>query len=194
MRLWGNEYSRMEFAGAFGDLGTLIPFVVGYITLNKMDPLGILVAFGLFKIFAGPVFSEPPVPIQPMKAIGGMAISPRRDHHAGNDLGIRDLYGLFWLLMGLTGAITWIERVTTKPVVRGIMLGLGLSFVVEGLSMMRSEPLFAIGGVLITFFFSAANGFPPCWFFWDMDSFSPFFKNRIYWGELSYFFYGFVSG
>jgi len=50
MRLWGNDYNKMEFAGAFGDLGTLIPFVVGYITLNKMDPLGILVAFGLFKI------------------------------------------------------------------------------------------------------------------------------------------------
>lgn len=40
MRLWGNDYNKMEFAGAFGDLGTLIPFVVGYITLNKMDPLG----------------------------------------------------------------------------------------------------------------------------------------------------------
>ncbi len=56
MRVWGNLYNKMEFAGAFGDLGTLIPFVVGYITLNKMDPLGILVAFGLFKIFAGLYF------------------------------------------------------------------------------------------------------------------------------------------
>ena len=44
MRLWGNEYNKMEFAGAFGDLGTLIPFVVGYIAI-KMDPLGILLAF-----------------------------------------------------------------------------------------------------------------------------------------------------
>jgi len=58
--------------------------------------------------------------------------------------------GLFWLLMGLTGAITWIEKITTKPVVRGIMLGLGLSFVVEGLRMMKGEPLFAIGGIIMT--------------------------------------------
>lgn len=29
MRLWGNDYNKMEFAGAFGDLGTLIPFVGG---------------------------------------------------------------------------------------------------------------------------------------------------------------------
>ena len=53
MRLWVNDYNKMEFAGAFGDLGTLIPFVVGYITINKMDPLGILVAFGLLKILRG---------------------------------------------------------------------------------------------------------------------------------------------
>jgi hypothetical protein len=26
----GNRFDRMEFAGAFGDLGTLVPFVVAY--------------------------------------------------------------------------------------------------------------------------------------------------------------------
>ena len=82
MRLWGNDYNKMEFAGAFRDLGTLIPFVVGYITLNKMDPLGILVAFGVFKIFVG-LYFKTPVPIQPMKAIGGMAIA-----HAGSEMGL----------------------------------------------------------------------------------------------------------
>jgi MFS superfamily sulfate permease-like transporter len=150
MRLWGNEYNKMEFAGAFGDLGTLIPFVVGYITLNQMDPLGILVAFGLFKIFAG-LYFRTPIPIQPMKAIGGMAIS-----HAGSITpemiwGSGIFTGLFWLLMGVTGAITWIEKVTTKPVVRGIMLGLGLSFIAEGLGMMKGQPVLAIGGVVLTF-------------------------------------------
>ena len=53
MRLWGNHYNKMEFAGAFGDLDTMIPFVVGYVTLNQLDPLGVLVAFGFFKIFVG---------------------------------------------------------------------------------------------------------------------------------------------
>ena len=40
MRLGGNEYDLREFAGAFGDLGTLIPFLVGYITISNMDPVG----------------------------------------------------------------------------------------------------------------------------------------------------------
>jgi MFS superfamily sulfate permease-like transporter len=159
MRLWGNDYNRMEFAGSFGDLGTLIPFVVGYITLNKMDPLGILVAFGIFKIFVG-LYFKTPVPIQPMKAIGGMAISHAGSITSGMIWGSGIFTGIFWLLMGMTGAITWIEKITTKPVVRGIMLGLGLSFIVEGLGMMKSEPLFAIGGVAITLLLLNSKRFP----------------------------------
>jgi MFS superfamily sulfate permease-like transporter len=159
MRLWGNDYNKMEFAGAFGDLGTLIPFVVGYITLNKMDPLGILVAFGVFKVFVG-LYFRTPVPIQPMKAIGGMAIAHAGSITPGMIWGSGIFTGLFWLLMGLTGAITWIEKITTKPVVRGIMLGLGLSFVVEGLSMMRGTPWIAIGGVIITLLLLNSKRFP----------------------------------
>jgi len=149
MRLWGNEYNRNEFAGAFGDLGTLIPFVAGYITLNKMDPLGILVAFGLFKIFVG-LYFRTPVPIQPMKAIGGMAIAHAGTITQGMIWASGIFTGLFWLMMGATGAITWIEKITTKPVVRGIMLGLGLTFIVEGLGMMREDPWFALGAAILT--------------------------------------------
>lgn len=140
----------MEFAGAFGDLGTLIPFVVGYITLNQMDPVGILVAFGVFKIFVG-LYFRTPIPIQPMKAIGGMAIAHAGSITPGMIWGSGIFTGLFWLLMGFTGAITWIEKVTTKPVIRGIMLGLGLSFIIEGLGMMRTQPIFAVGGMVLTF-------------------------------------------
>ena len=54
VRFGGNAYDHSELAGAFGDLGTLIPFLVGYITIARVDPTGVLVAFGLFKIFRGP--------------------------------------------------------------------------------------------------------------------------------------------
>lgn len=159
MRLFGNDYNKMEFAGAFGDLGTLIPFVAGYITLNKMDPLGILVSFGLFKIFVG-LYFRTPVPIQPMKAIGGMAIAHAGTITQGMIWASGIFTGLFWLLMGLTGAITWIEKITTKPVVRGIMLGLGLTFVVEGLGMMREGALPALGGAVLTLLLFRQNRIP----------------------------------
>ena len=38
MNLGGNRFDRAELAGAFGDLGTLVPFVVGYITIARLDP------------------------------------------------------------------------------------------------------------------------------------------------------------
>lgn len=159
MRLWGNDYNKMEFAGAFGDLGTLVPFVVGYITLNKIDPLGILVAFGLFKIYAG-LYFRTPVPIQPMKAIGGMAIAHSGAITPEMIWGSGIFTGVFWLFMGLTGAITWIQKITTKPVVRGIMLGLGLSFIVEGLGMMKTAPMFGIGGAILTLLFLNSKRYP----------------------------------
>ena len=159
VRLWGNDYNRMELAGAFGDLGTLIPFVVGYITLNKMDPVGILVAFGLFKIFTG-LYFRTPVPVQPMKAIGGMAIAHAATVTQGMIWGSGIFTGFFWLLMGATGAVTWIHKITTKPVVRGIMLGLGLSFMVQGLNMMKQEPLLAIGAAILALLLLNSRRYP----------------------------------
>ncbi len=185
MRLWGNDYNKMEFAGAFGDLGTLIPFVVGYITLNKMDPLGILVAFGIFKIFVG-LYFKTPVPIQPMKAIGGMAIAHAGSITPGMIWGSGIFTGIFWLLMGITGAITWIEKVTTKPVVRGIMLGLGLSFIVEGLGMMRSQPFVAIGGVVLTLLLSRSQRLPAMLALLGYGTIFAFIQKPDLFGELSH--------
>lgn len=62
----------MEWAGAFGDLGTLIPFVAAYITLLEVDPFGILFAFGMAMVIAG-FYYRTPFPVQPMKAIGAVA-------------------------------------------------------------------------------------------------------------------------
>ncbi len=67
-----NRFDRMEWAGAFGDLGTFIPFVVAYITVLKMDPVGVLFAFGIAMIACGAYFKTP-FPVQPMKAIGAIA-------------------------------------------------------------------------------------------------------------------------
>jgi len=183
MRLWGNDYNRMELAGAFGDLGTLIPFVLGYITLNKMDPLGILVAFGAFQIFVGFYFKTP-IPVQPMKAIGGMAIA--HGMTPGVIWGSGIFTGLFWLLMGLTGAVTWIEKITTKPVIRGIMLGLGLSFMIEGLGMMRAQPAVALGGAVLTLLLLSNRRLPATLMLLGYGMIFAFIQKPELVGELSH--------
>lgn len=150
VRLGGNVYDLREAAGAFGDLGTLIPFLVGYLTIARMDPVGVLVSFGLFKIIAG-LYFRTPVPIQPMKAIGTAAIS-----HAGaiapGAIWASGLFtGVLWLLMGVTGAVSWIARLTSRPIVQGLVLGLGLSFILEGLKLMDGDYLVAVVAAALAF-------------------------------------------
>ena len=184
MRILGNEYNRMELAGAFGDLGTFIPFVAAYITLNKMDPLGILVAFGVFKIFVGQYFRTP-FPVQPMKAIGGMAIAHPESITQGMIWGSGIFTALFWLIMGFTGAVSWLHKITAKPIIRGIMLGLGLSFVLEGIKMMGDQPLVAAVALAGTFFLLSKENIPAMLVLLAFGLSVAFISNPSLWNELT---------
>jgi len=53
--------------------------------------------------------------------------------------------------MGVSGAVAWLAALTARPVVRGIILGLGLSFLVEGINFIQRGPLVAIPGIVLTF-------------------------------------------
>ncbi len=159
MRFLGNEYNRNELAGAFGDLGTFIPFVAAYVTLHKMDPLGILVTFGIFKVFVGQYFKTP-FPVQPMKAIGGMAIAHPDSITQGMIWGSGLFTAAFWLVMGFSGAVSWLHKITAKSVTRGIMLGLGLSFILQGIGMMKEQPWVAVVAAGMTFFLLSQEKVP----------------------------------
>jgi len=143
-----NLYNRMEWAGAFGDVGTLIPFVVAYITIVKMPPLGLLFMFGIMLVASG-LYYRTPMPVQPMKAIGAAAIAGGINPAALYGAGFTT--GLFWLLAGVTGILRPIAKLATKPVVRGIMLGLGLTFMVDGVHRMTTAPVLAGIGLVVTY-------------------------------------------
>ncbi len=143
-----NRYNQMEWAGAFGDLGTLIPFVVAYITIVKVDPLGLLFMFGICLAAVG-FYYRTPIPVQPMKAIGAAAIAGGISPAALFGSGLTT--GIFWFLAGTTGAIRPIAKLATKPVVRGIMLGLGLSFMVDGVNRMKTAPVLAGIALVVTY-------------------------------------------
>lgn len=145
-----NRYDHIELAGAFGDLGTLIPFVVGYIAVMKIDPLGILFMFGLSEILVG-LYYKTPIPVQPMKAIGGAAIASGGAMSPGMICGAGLFTGLFWLLAGTTKTVNLATRLAAKPIIRGIVLGLGLMFITEGVKMMLVTPWLGGVGLVITF-------------------------------------------
>jgi hypothetical protein len=100
-----------------------------------MDPLGILVAFRVFKIFVGQYFK--PHAGQPMKAIGGMAIAHPESITPGM-IWIGIIHRSLLADLGLSGGF-WLHKITAKPVIRGIMLGRACSFVLEGVKMMGTS-------------------------------------------------------
>jgi xanthine/uracil permease len=144
-----NRFGRMEWAGAFGDLGTLIPFVVGYIGVLKMDPFGVLLAFGIVMVLCG-AYYRTPFPVQPMKAIGAVAITQAAQTAVITPAAVYGASlatGLLWLVLGLSGAASRIAKVVSKPVVVGIVLGLGMSFMLAGVKMMATHWVIAAVGL-----------------------------------------------
>jgi len=157
-----NRFDRMEWAGAFGDLGTLIPFVLAYITVMGLDPLGVLLAFGVCMVVSG-LWYRTPFPVQPMKALGVVAttqaaqtatITPQAVYGAGL------VTGVLWLVLGLTGATRWVTKIVTRPVVVGIVLGLGLGFMLEGIKFMAVGWLLSAAVLLIALLLLSSRQVP----------------------------------
>lgn len=148
-----NRWGPGEWAGAFGDLGTLLPFVLAYLAVVRMDPAGVLCGFGLALVGSG-LYYRTPMPVQPMKAIGavaaaqaqaaqGVALSAGMVHGAGL------VTGLLWLLLGATGAAQRIARWVGAAVVRGLVLGLALALLLQAGRLMRGEPTLALAALAV---------------------------------------------
>jgi xanthine/uracil/vitamin C permease (AzgA family) len=148
----GNRYDRLEWAGAFGDLGTLLPFVVAYLAVVKMDPLGVLLAFGIAMIAIG-FYYRTPMPVQPMKAIGAVAATQASQAFLVTPQAVvvsGFATGLIWLALGLTGLAEKVSRIVPRPIAIGIILGLGFAFMLEGVKMMATGWLVAALGLALT--------------------------------------------
>jgi len=158
----GLRFDRREWAGAFGDLGTLVPFVLAYITIVGIEPAGMLLAFGIAFVAAG-IYFRTPFPVQPMKVIGAVAatgatqtalISPQAVAVAALAT------GLIWLVIGATGTADRVARWIGRPIIIGITLGLGLAFMLEGTRMMVTGIWFAAPLLLITILLLSNRALP----------------------------------
>src|SRR5580765_6871126 len=91
-----------------------------------------------------------PIPVQPMKAAGAIAttqaaqtlvLTPAMVHGASL------VTGLIWLVLGLTGTSHRVANLVKRPIVLGIILGLGFGFMIEGAKMMSQN--WWIGGAAL---------------------------------------------
>jgi SulP family sulfate permease len=130
---YGYRFNRLELAGSLGDLGTLLPLAIGMILLNGLKPTGLFLTVGIFYVLAG-IYYGVTVPVQPMKVIGAYAIATGMNASQITAAGY--LMGLVLLLIGATGAITFIGRYIPKSVVRGVQLSTGTLLMVQGVKLM----------------------------------------------------------
>ena len=136
------KFNLQEFGGAFGDLGVLLPLTVALITLNHMNATSVFLMIGLAYIIAG-VYYRLPVPVQPLKAVAAIAIAGGLSASVISASGL--IMAAFLLLMTNSWAIKMVARLFSKPVIRGIQLGVGLILVKTGLLLISNKQVI-IGG------------------------------------------------
>lgn len=133
-------FSLRELSGALGDLGTLLPLMLGTIAVVGLAPTPVLLGFALFYI-ATAVYYRLPIPVQPMKAVAAVlltaAIAPAGLAASGVIIGVA------LLALGVTGWVTRLARVVPQSVLAGLQLGLGLALALLALDLMATAPVIA---------------------------------------------------
>ena len=117
------RFDRNEVAGAFGDLGTDLPLLIGVVAASGIDSASVLVLFGLMQVLSG-VWYRLPMPVQPLKAFAALVIAQKLPGRVifGGGLAI----GISMFVLSVTGLIDGLARLVPKAVVRGIQFGLAL--------------------------------------------------------------------
>jgi len=103
--------------------------------VNGLSFTSIFLLVGLFYFVTG-FYYRLPSPAQPLKVVSATGL----------------LFGVFLVLLACTGLIDRLARLFTRPIVRGIQLGLGFILVTKGIAFVRKEALFVCGTGEATFF------------------------------------------
>jgi len=144
------KFAQKEFIGAFGDLGTFIPIFISLVAINGLNPQTTLLSVGLIYIICG-FYYKIPIPVQPLKVLSAIAIAsglPLSVISAGTIL-----MGVILLFLLVSGLLNLLVRIFTRPIVRGIQLGVGLLLLKAGFVLIFD------GQKGLTGFFSGGMGF-----------------------------------
>ncbi len=128
---------RHELAGAVADVGVLVPIAAALIVSNGLSATAVLLPAALLYIAAGLIYRLP-VPVQPLKAFGAIAIAQGlgADEIAAGAL----LMGVIFLGLGATGLIDLAARVFPRALIRGVQLSVGLLFLKIAWGLVEDPP------------------------------------------------------
>jgi SulP family sulfate permease len=126
-----------EMSGALGDLATFLPLAVGLIVVNHVNATALFLSAGLLYVAAG-LYYGLPVPVQPLKATSAIAIAIAAPSSAIAAAAF--FMGLLFTAISVFDLTRFFSRLFTRPVVRGIQLGLGILLVKGGVRLLSGSP------------------------------------------------------
>ncbi|MCL5966001.1 MAG: putative sulfate/molybdate transporter [Deltaproteobacteria bacterium] len=118
-----------EISGSIGDLATFLPLAIGLISINGVNATSLFLSTGLAYIAAG-LYYGLPMPVQPLKATSAIAIALAVGPDAVSAAAF--WMGVIFILLSLFDLRGIFGRIFTRPIVRGIQLGLGVLLVKGG--------------------------------------------------------------
>ncbi|KAL1212479.1 Molybdate transporter 2 [Cardamine amara subsp. amara] len=125
-----------ELSGAVGDLGTFIPIVLTLTLVSNLDLSATLIFTGFYNIATGLLF-DIPMPVQPMKSIAAVAVSESPHLTPSQIAAAGASTAATLLLLGATGAMSFLYNLIPLPVVRGVQLSQGLQFAFTAIKYVR---------------------------------------------------------
>jgi hypothetical protein len=128
---------RRELAGAVADVGVLVPIAVALIVKNGLSATAVLLPAGLLYLAVAFVYKLP-VPVQPLKAFGAIAIAKGlgSDEIAAGAL----LMGAIFLVLGRLGVLDFAARGFPRALIRGVQLTVGLLFLKIAWTLVTKPP------------------------------------------------------
>ncbi|MBI2252310.1 MAG: sulfate permease [Armatimonadetes bacterium] len=148
------KFNFIELAGSLADLGTLIPIAIALIAFNGLKASSIFLGIGLFYIISG-FFYGIPIPIQPFKALCALAIAQSIPANLINLAGF--LIGLILILIYFFKIENLLKLVFTRPIIKGIQLGIGLILIKLALNFIFKKELFINSSFTPSFNFFSLN-------------------------------------
>ncbi|KAJ4874322.1 Molybdate transporter 2 [Raphanus sativus] len=127
-----------ELSGAVGDLGTFIPIVLTLTLVSNLDLSATLIFTGFYNIATGLLF-DIPMPVQPMKSIAAVAVSETPHLTPSQIAAAGASTAATLLLLGTTGAMSFLYNLIPLPVVRGVQLSQGLQFAFTAIKYVRFD-------------------------------------------------------
>ncbi len=130
-----------DVSGAFGDLGTFLPYVIVAIGAGLLSPAPVFAGFAVGYLLVAIVYRLP-VAVQPMKAVGAVILAGGLS--GGEVAWAGAMLGAILLALAASPLLLRAARVIPQSVVTGLQAGLGLVLLAVAARLMGGDWLLAV--------------------------------------------------